>query len=82
MAVFRKCVELVVTKHNDVFLDGFMDHDKENMRLRVNGQYKFECGLDPTTIVDNRLGKTITEFGVSLFDACVHYCGVDHQCLT
>jgi hypothetical protein len=81
MATFRNCVETQVARSRIVD-NGFMDHDKENMALRVNSQYKYECGNDPKNIVDNMFGKTVEEFGVKLFDACVYYCVDDKGCLT
>lgn len=79
--MFRRCVERSIDRTN-LFLDGFMDHDKENLRLRVNRAYKEILAEDPKVQVSNLAGIKVKEFGVNLFDACVHYCGVDQVCVT
>ncbi len=79
--MFHQCVEEVVAR-TYIFLGGFMDHDKENLRLRVNYTYKDLCEKDPKAQVSNLAGIKVKEFGVNLFDACVHYSAVDHICVT
>jgi hypothetical protein len=56
MDMFRKCVDDVVDR-TIIFTDGFMDHDKENLRWRVNFVYKEFCDNDLKVQVSTKNGN-------------------------
>jgi hypothetical protein len=83
IVAFRKYVDVFANlENNGIWDNGFLDHDKENLRRRVSDLHLFEYARDPRTQLSNLTGRKIREFGVSMFDACVHYCALDGICVT
>ena len=73
LMVFRYYVDHLAASDNAVYSDGHTDLDAEALRYGLNQLYTIDGTRDPRTQIKHPDGSGLSDFGVLLFEACVHY---------